>query len=79
MNIPITNSLNPNHGYQTQFSFPKTSLIDMGSFIVKSDLLKKLGFQSKVFAADGILVETILKSYPDMKLFKINQTLFVHN
>ena len=78
MNISVSNSINQNN-YQVQCSAPKTSFIDMGSFIVKQDILKKVGFKSKTLSADGVLVEKIFDDYPNLKCYKINQALFVHN
>ena len=78
MNTVVSNALNQNK-YQVQYTFPKTTLIDMGSFIVKQDILKTVGFKSKTFSADGVLVDSIIDTYPDLNCYKINQALFVHN
>ena len=78
MNTPVSNTLNRNR-YQVQYTFPKTTLIDMGSFILKQNILKTVGFKSKTISADGVLVDSILDTYPDLICYKINQTLFVHN
>ena len=78
MNTVVSNAVNQNK-YQVQYTFPKTTLIDMGSFIVKQDILKTVGFKSKTFSADGVLVDSIIDTYPDLNCYKINQALFVHN
>ena len=78
MNTPVSNAVNQNR-YQVQYTFPKTTYIDMGSFVVKQNILKKVEFNSNTLYADGILVESILNTYPDLICYKINQTLFVHN
>lgn len=78
MNIPTKNSIR-NNCYQQQFSLPRLNQIDIGSFIIKSEIIKNVGFNSKSFNADGILVEDMLKNYPELSLYKINQALFVHN
>ncbi|MEK9727483.1 MAG: hypothetical protein VW397_05190, partial [Candidatus Margulisiibacteriota bacterium] len=78
MNIPVKNTVILNH-YQQQVSLPKLNQIDIGSFIARSQLIKDVGFSSKAFNADGILVEDLLKQFSDLNLFKINQALFVHN
>ena len=78
MNTVNNNSIHKKN-YQVQYTLPKIAGIDMGSFIVKSDLLKNVGFKSKMLTADGILVENILNQYPNLNIFKINQALFVHN
>jgi hypothetical protein len=78
MNIPIHNSIQYNP-YNTQYSYPKVCTIDMGSFISKTALLKQVGFNSKLNIADGLLIEDLLSTFPDLSIYKINQTLFVHN
>ena len=78
MNTPIYNSTRylP---YSIQFTFPKKCYIDMGSFIVKSSIINTVGFTSRSFAADGILIDDIKTAYPNLNIIKINQTLCVHN
>ena len=78
MNIPVNNSIAFSN-YQVQYSFPQLNAIDMGSFIVKTPQIQTVGFRSKAFNADGVIVGDLLKRYPDMQMYKINQTLFVHN
>ena len=79
MNTVVNNNSIHKKNYQVQYTLPKIAGIYMGIFIVKSDLLKKVGFKSKILAADGVLVENILNQYPNLNIFKINQALFVHN
>jgi glycosyltransferase involved in cell wall biosynthesis len=49
--------------------------IDMGQFLVKSDLLKQYKFESR-FDADGVIVEKMLEHITPVF---INKILFVHN
>jgi glycosyltransferase involved in cell wall biosynthesis len=69
-----------NHNKST-YGFMNTHLIsgkiDMGCVIVKSELAKKVGFNSISFEADWHYFEDILKTKPS--ILKINKVLFVHN
>jgi hypothetical protein len=78
MNIPVENS-NRFNAYQTQYTYPKTSHIDMGSFIAKTKRLQDLGLNNKTEYSDGIMVESLINNHPNAQAFKINQTLFVYN
>lgn len=64
-------------------SEPKVGYIDIGSFATKTQTLKRLGFKSRAYAADGELAVRILKYVKDNEInsgcVKINQTLYVHN
>lgn len=51
--------------------------IDIGSAVIKTNIAKKVGFNSELFHADWLYFESILKLKPST--YKINKTLFVHN
>jgi hypothetical protein len=64
-----------NYGYMnTKLS---SSHIDMGCAVIKSDLVKKTGFNHVSFAADWLYFNDILKNNPT--IYKIDKILFVHN
>jgi glycosyltransferase involved in cell wall biosynthesis len=54
-----------------------SSKVDMGNVIIKSELAKKVGFNSIVFNADWIYFNEVLQLSPTT--FKIDKVLFVHN
>jgi hypothetical protein len=59
---------------------PSIGNIDMGAFIVKTELAKKVGFRVKNDGAgDGFYFEDLLKSKDKVNLLKVNQVLFYHN
>jgi len=66
-------------GYNVLESVFRISSIDMANFIVKTDLAKKVGFNHRSFAADGLFVEDIKTAKPDLKLRKLMRCLIVHN
>ena len=55
--------------------------IDIGNFAVKSDLLRKVGFPFREYAADWKLVETLIPMIKERQksIIKIPETLYVHN
>lgn len=57
------------------------SFCDMGSFIVRYDIAKNVGFNSRGYAADGDFIKEILdyKEKVDFPILKINKVLLVHN
>jgi len=55
----------------------KRGWIDMGSTVIKTDIAKRVGFNSTDFHADWVYFENILNQSPTT--FKINKILFVHN
>jgi GT2 family glycosyltransferase len=76
------------HSHKTQNNHNKTDYgylnaklsrgwIDIGSAVIKSDIAKKVGFNSSEFHADWIYFENVLKI--SVNTFKINKILFVHN
>ena len=54
-----------------------SSKVDMGNVVIKSELAKKVGFNSIVFNADWIYFNEVLQLSPTT--FKIDKVLFVHN
>jgi len=76
------------HSHKTKFNNNKStygymdselvcSRVDMGNVVIKSELAKKVGFNSTAFAADWIYFNEVLELSPT--IFKINKVLFVHN
>ena len=64
-------------GYQTLKTEPRLNRIDIGAFVFRAEIGKKVGFIDKSFAADGIFFESMLEVGANLK--KIEKTLFVHN
>jgi hypothetical protein len=60
-------------------SEPKVYKIDIGNFMVKSELGKTIQLQKERNEADGLYVEDYLRKYPDSKPKKITKLLYVHN
>jgi len=71
----------PNNNNKTDYGFLEAKLsrgwIDIGSAVVKTEIAKKVGFNSTEFHADWVYFENILKLKPSVH--KINKVLFVHN
>lgn len=67
--------------YDVLHSSPKINLIDMGSFIVRADIAKKIGFDNWSFAADGDYAEKCanLCYRRHLRVAYIKKALFVHN
>lgn len=55
----------------------KSSFVDIGNVVIKSNLAKKVGFNSIKFAADWDYISEILQLNPS--IYKIDKILFVHN
>ena len=51
--------------------------IDMGCVVVKSEIAKRIGFNSTLYDADWNYFDDILKTNPS--ILKIDKVLFVHN
>jgi len=61
-------------------TFPKKFMIDIGCFIVRTELAKRVGFKDKSFIGDGTFVEDLIAGAGDsMKIGKLRKVLFVHN
>jgi hypothetical protein len=61
-------------------TYPKKFMIDIGCFIVRTELAKKAGFRDKSFTGDGTFVEDIISiSDKPIRVGKLEKILFVHN
>ena len=60
---------------------PKLCGIDMGAFVVRADIAKKVGFNSVKLEADGIYCEEVVKYCKEnnYRVLKIDRVLFIHN
>jgi hypothetical protein len=63
--------------YNILRTWPAVGGVDMGAFIVKSKIAKKIGFPYRDFCADGRFVEDVVSS--GAKISKVEKFLFVHN
>jgi len=72
-----TNVNHNHHTYGFMNSKLQSSYIDIGNVVVKSQLAKKVGFNTTRFAADWDYINDILKLNPS--IYKIEKILFVHN
>ncbi len=60
---------------------PKSGAIDMGAFVVRADIAKKVGFNSMKIEADGIYCEDVVRYCREnnYRVLKIDRILFIHN
>lgn len=60
---------------------PKVNSIDMGAFVVRADIAKRVGFNSFKLEADGIYCEEVVKYCKEnnYRVLKIDKVLFIHN
>jgi hypothetical protein len=65
------------HSYGFMNSQLKSSHVDIGNVVVRSNLAKKVGFNSVKFAADWEYINDLLQLNPS--IYKIEKILFVHN
>jgi glycosyltransferase involved in cell wall biosynthesis len=68
-----------NKQYLVINSIPKLGGIDIGNFMSKSDLAKKIKLNVSIEQSDGLFVEEYLKKYNQGTIKKINKPLYVHN
>lgn len=75
------NTVHSYQNYEVLLTRIKKDHIDMGSFIVRVDIAKKIGFNSFELNADGIYAEQCsdLCRRLRLKINYINKALFVHN
>lgn len=68
-------------GYDVLKTQPKTGKIDMGAFIVRADIAKKVGFNSMKFEADGIYCEECAGECEKkgLRVLHIEKIMFIHN
>jgi GT2 family glycosyltransferase len=67
--------------YEILYTRIKVGHIDMGSFVVKLDVAKKVGFKHTVEVADGMYAEecALFCKKNKMRIKGINKALFIHN
>lgn len=58
---------------------PQRCSIDIGCFIARTELAKKVGFRDKSHDGDATYFEDLINVKPDVRIVKVNQVLFVHN
>lgn len=59
---------------------PRKFMVDIGCFIVRTELARRVGFRDKSFVGDGTFVEDILEACGDsIRVGKLDKVLFVHN
>jgi hypothetical protein len=73
------NCIHNHFNYNVLDSIPIKCRIDWGSFVLRTDIAKKVGInQPESQYCDGIFVEECMK-YPNIRTKKINKVLTVHN
>jgi len=67
--------------YDVVHCVPKVNHIDMGAFVVRADIAKRVGFNSFKLEADGIYCEEVVKYCKEnsYRVLKIDKVLFIHN
>lgn len=60
-------------------TFPSRQNIDIGCFITKTELAKRVGFRDKTHDGDATYFEDLSASVDNFRIFKVNQVLFYHN
>ena len=78
LDFVFCNLLHSHYDYKVFSTKPMINHIDMGAFIVKTKVARKVGFTDHSFAADGIFVEKLMQ-VDGLKRGKIKKVLFVHN
>jgi glycosyltransferase involved in cell wall biosynthesis len=68
-----------NNEYIPIDSEPKRYRIDIGNFMVRTELGKQIKLHKHLNEADGIYVEEFLSTFKGMKPKKVNKILYVHN
>jgi hypothetical protein len=73
------NCIHNHFNYNVLDSTPVRCRIDWGSFVLRTDIAKKVGInQPESQYCDGIFIEECMK-YPNIRTKKINKILTVHN
>lgn len=74
---------NPGSRPQPPYKFfetkPARGSVDIGCFITKSELAKKVGFKDKSHDGDATYFEDIIRIAGNPKIVKLDRVLFVHN
>jgi len=79
MDVVFCEMVHSHLNYQLQnTSFANTG-IDIGAFIVRTEIAKKINFNHRDFGADGKFIDEIKQAYPDLRVKKVEKILFVHN
>jgi hypothetical protein len=75
------NTIHNYFDYDTLLTQVRVGAIDMGSFIVRLDVAKKVGFRHTVEVADGIYAEECAQecTRQNLKVIGIRKSLFIHN
>lgn len=58
---------------------PQRCSMDIGCFIARTALAKKVGFRDKGHDADATYFEDLIMAQPGIRIAKVPQVLFVHN
>jgi hypothetical protein len=75
----VFNCIHNHFNYNVLDSTPVRCRIDWGSFVLRTDIAKKVGInQPESQHCDGIFIEECMK-YPGIQAKKINKVLTVHN
>lgn len=74
--LVYTNMIHSHYNWATFNTNTRVGQIDMGAFIVKSDLVKETSWDDLVFHADGIYCEKIAQK---TKCVKLENYQFIHN
>jgi len=69
------------YSYEVLKAKMEINYIDMGSFIVRADIAKKIRFTSNEFHADGIYAEAVADhcNKNNLKMIYLPRPLFIHN
>lgn len=67
------------HPYSLFQTAPQRCSIDIGCFIVRTELAKHAGFRDKGHDGDATYFEDLINLKEDVRISKVNQVLFVHN
>ena len=65
--------------YSVLVTEPRMNRFDVGAGVFRTEVARAVGWQSRGFSADGVFIEDILASKPDLTISKVDQVLFVHN
>lgn len=74
--FPIAHSHYGYEYFKRSFAY---SAADMCQFIVKTELAQKVGFNDRGFAADGVFIEQLKGTYPNLKILELKSILAIHH
>lgn len=72
------NCIHNHRNHNILISEPKCTFIDWGSFVVKTEIARNIGYIIESATSDGLFVEECFK-IKDLKSIKIDKVLTVHN